>query len=76
MKVHSTKCLHKNMEKSHTNYVKAHLKSLEQKVANTPMSNRCQEKIKLRDENNKIETKTQYKESMRLRVDSLRTSTI
>jgi hypothetical protein len=35
----------------------AHLKSLEQKEANTPKRSRKQEIIKLRAENNQVETK-------------------
>ena len=54
--------------------MKEHLKTLEQKEANSPKRTRQQEIIKLRAKINKIETK-QYKESMRQRVGSLRKST-
>ena len=56
-KVHSTKCLHKEAGKIHTNELTEHLKTLEQKEANSPKRTRWQEIIKLRAEINKIETK-------------------
>lgn len=54
-KVHSTKRLHK--EKSHTSELTEHLKTLEQKEADSPKRTRWQEIIKVRAEINKIETK-------------------
>ena len=39
-KVHSTKRLHKEIQKSHTSNLKVHLKALEQKEANTPKRSR------------------------------------
>ena len=47
----------KNLEKSHTNDLAAHLNTLEQKEPNSPRWSSCQEIIKLRAEINKIETK-------------------
>ena len=58
--VQNIKCLHKKLEKSHTSEVTEHLKTLEQKEANSPKRTRRQEIIKMRAEINKIETK-QYK---------------
>ena len=49
----------KNLEKSHTSNLTAHLKALEQKEVNSPRRSRCQEIIKLRAEINKIEKTTQ-----------------
>ena len=45
------------MEKSHTSNITTHLRTLEQKEANSPRRSRYQEIIKLRAEINKIETK-------------------
>ena len=53
-KVHSTKYLHKEAGKFHTSELTEHLKTLEQKEANSPKKTRI---IKLRAEINKIETK-------------------
>jgi hypothetical protein len=47
----------KNLVRSHTNDLTAHLEALEQREANVPKSSRWQEIIKLRAEINKIETK-------------------
>ena len=47
----------KKLEKSHTSELTEHLKTLEQKEANSPKRTRWQEIIKLRAEINKIETK-------------------
>ncbi|KAL6081765.1 hypothetical protein STEG23_020928 [Scotinomys teguina] len=47
----------KKLEKSHINYLTAHLKALEQEEAKSPRRNRHKEIIKLRAEINKIETK-------------------
>ena len=47
----------KKMEKYHTSKLTEHLKSLEQKDANSPRRTRKQEIIKLRAEINKIEAK-------------------
>ena len=57
MKVHSTKCLHKMLEKSHTSELTEHLKTLEQKEINSPRRTRREKIIKLRAEIKKIETK-------------------
>jgi hypothetical protein len=46
----------KKLERAHTSSLTAHLKALEQKVANTPKRSRQQEIIKLRDEINQVET--------------------
>ena len=47
----------KKLEIYHTSELTQHLKTLEQKEANSPKRTRCQEIIKLRAEINKIETK-------------------
>jgi hypothetical protein len=47
----------KELERSHTSNLTAHLEALEQKEANTPKRSRQQAIIKLRDEMNKLETK-------------------
>jgi hypothetical protein len=47
----------KKLEKTHTSSLTAHLKALEQKVANLPKRSRQQEIIKLRAEINQVETK-------------------
>ena len=47
----------KKIERAHASSLKAHLKALEQKVANSPKRNRRQEIIKLRAEINQVETK-------------------
>jgi hypothetical protein len=56
-KVHSTKCLHKEISEIGTGELTSYLKALEQKEVNTPKRNRLQEIIKLRAEVNKMETK-------------------
>ena len=68
-KAHSTKCLHKEVEKSHSSKLIKHLKTLEQKE-NSPKGTSWQEIIKLTAEINKFETK-----KTRQRVGSLRKST-
>jgi hypothetical protein len=47
----------KKLERSYTSRLTAHLKSLEQKEANTPKRSRQQKIIKFRDEINQVETK-------------------
>jgi hypothetical protein len=47
----------KKLERAYTSRVTAHLKSLEQKEANSPKRIRGQEIIKLRAEINQVETK-------------------
>ena len=47
----------KKLERAHTSSLTAHLKALEQKVANLPKRSRQQEIIKLRAEINQVETK-------------------
>ena len=47
----------KKLEKSHTSELTEHMKTLEQKEANSPKRTRGQKIIKLRAEINKIETK-------------------
>ena len=47
----------KKLERAYTSSLTAHLKSLEQKEANTPKRSRRQEIIKLRTEIKQIETK-------------------
>jgi hypothetical protein len=52
----------KKLERSHTNNLTAHLRSLELKETNTPKRSRWQETVKLRAKINQIETREQYKE--------------
>jgi hypothetical protein len=47
----------KKLERAYTSSLTAHLKTLEQKGANTPKRSRLQEIIKLRTEINQIKTK-------------------
>jgi hypothetical protein len=47
----------KKLERAYTSSLTAHLKALEQKVANSPKRSRGQEIIKLRAEINRVETK-------------------
>jgi hypothetical protein len=47
----------KTLERAHKSSLTAHLKSLEQKKANSPKRSRLQEIIKLRIEINRVETK-------------------
>jgi hypothetical protein len=47
----------KNLERAYTSSLTAHQKILEQIEANTPNRTRWQETIKLRAENNQVETK-------------------
>jgi hypothetical protein len=47
----------KNLEKTYTDSLTAHIKALEQKEANSPKRSRQQEIIKLRGEINQVETK-------------------
>ena len=46
----------KKLERAYTNNLTAHLKTLEQKEANTPKRGKWQEIIKLKAEINKVET--------------------
>ena len=65
----------KNMEKSHTSNLRAHMKALEQKESNLSRRDRHQKKIKLRTEINKTETKRIRQRIKKQRVGSLRKST-
>ena len=47
----------KKLERAHTSSLTAHLYSLEQKEANSPKISRQQKIIKLKAENNQVETK-------------------
>jgi hypothetical protein len=47
----------KKLERAYTNSLTAHIKSLEQKEANSPKRSRWQEIIKVRAEINQVETK-------------------
>jgi hypothetical protein len=47
----------KKLERPHTSSLTTHLKTLEQKEANSPKSNRMQEIIKLMGEINQVETR-------------------
>ena len=55
------------MEKAYTSRLTAHLKTLEQKEANTPKRNRQEKIIKLRAEINQIETKRTIQRINKLR---------
>jgi hypothetical protein len=65
----------KKLERAYTISLTAHLKTIEQKEANTLKGSRQQEIINLRAEINQIETKELYKESTKQRAGSLRKST-
>jgi hypothetical protein len=65
----------KKLERAYTNSLTAHLKSLEQKEANSPKRSRGQEVIKLRAEINQVEQKELYKELTKPGAGSLRKST-
>ena len=58
-KTHTSECckLKKKTRESYTSSLTAHLKSLEQKKANSPKKSRQQEIINLRAEINQVETK-------------------
>ena len=74
--VHTTKCPQKeNGESPHISNLTAHLKTLEQKEADSPWKSRGQEIIKLRAEINKIETHKTIQGSMKQWACSLRKST-
>ena len=55
----------KKLDRAYTSSLKAHLKALEQKEANSPKRSRQQEIIKLRDAINQMETEELFKESAR-----------
>jgi hypothetical protein len=68
----------KKLERAYTSSLTAHLKALEQKVANSPKRSRQQEIIKLRAEINQVKTTTKknfYKESTKQGTGFLRKST-
>ena len=50
----------KKLERADTSSLTTHLKALELKEANSPKRSRWQEIIKLRVENNQVETKNNY----------------
>jgi hypothetical protein len=56
-KTHTCECLQKETRRAYTSSLTAHLKTLEQKEANTPKRSRKQETIKLRAEINQVDTK-------------------
>ena len=56
-KSHSSECLHKEIERSYTISLAAHLEALDQKEVNIPKRSRQPEIIKLRDEINQVEIK-------------------
>jgi hypothetical protein len=56
-KLHSTKCPGKELQRSYTSSLTAHLRTLEQKEVNTLKRSRWQEIVKFRAELNKIKTK-------------------
>jgi hypothetical protein len=55
----------KKLERAHTSSLTAHLKALEQKVANSPKRSKWQEIIKLRADINQVETTTTTKKTNR-----------
>jgi len=65
----------KKQERAYVTSLTAHLRSLEQKEANTPRRSRTKEIIKLRAEINHVETKRTLKESTEPKVGSLKKST-
>ena len=65
----------KKLERTHTSSLKAHLKSLEQKEANSPKRSRQQEIIKLRTEINQVETKRTIQRINQTKAGSTRKST-
>jgi hypothetical protein len=65
----------KKLERAHTSSLTTHLKSLEQKEANSPKRSRQQEIIKLWAEINQVKQKELYKESPKPGAGSLRKST-
>jgi hypothetical protein len=56
-KTHSSECHQKETGKKYTSTLTVHLKTLEQKEANTPKRSRWQEIIKISVESNQVETK-------------------
>ena len=60
------------MERAYTRSLRAQLKALEQKEANSPRRSRRQEIIKIRAEINQVETIEPYKEPMNPGAGSLR----
>ena len=64
----------KKLERAYTSSLIAHMKTLEQNVANTPKRSRRQEIIKLRAEYNHVETKRTIQQSTKPGTGSLRKS--
>jgi hypothetical protein len=62
--------LEKKLEKSYTSNLTAHLKSLEQKGANSPKRSRRQKVFKLREEINQIETKKTIQRVSKTKIGS------
>ena len=60
-KSHSSECLHKEIERSYTISLAAHLEALDQKETNISNRSRQQDIINLGDEINQVETKECYK---------------
>jgi hypothetical protein len=56
-KTHSSECLQKKLERVYTSSLISLLRALNQKEGNSPKRSRRQEIIKLRAENNQLETK-------------------
>ena len=69
-KTHRLPALLKKLERYYTSNLKAHLKALEQKEANTPKRKRIQEIVKLR-----AETKRRIQRINKTKTGSLRKST-
>ena len=62
----------KKLDKAHTNSLTTHLKSLEQKEANSPKRSRWEEIIKLRAKSPKWKQEELFKESTKGGAGSLR----
>jgi hypothetical protein len=57
----------KKLERAHTSSMKTHLKTLEQKEANSPKRSRLQEIIKLRGEINQVESRRTFQRINQMR---------
>jgi hypothetical protein len=58
----------KKLEKAHTSSLTTHLNDLEQKEANSRKRSRWQEIIKVRDENNQVETRRTIQRINQMRI--------
>ena len=71
---HSSECLKKKLERTHTNSLTTHLKALEKKEENSPKRSRRQKKIKLRGEINQVETRRTIQRINQIKPESKNTS--